>query len=322
LNNRNEGNQTHNPIENPSWYWRLGFISYVKRKMDERKAKRQKESPTDRAARVTANATAWIAFFTLVSVGVSVGTFLILRQQLSEMHDSGVDTHTLAQAADTQAKKMSNVSDAADKIRQAADDMVTQDQRIADNAHNSLEASDRQSRTALEASSKQSAASLGATVASSHLDQRAWLVPSGFKLSEEPTLGIGVTVTVSIINTGKTPALELINQSKLFFLNIDPPQTNFDLPVNPRSRAIVAPGASGVEFQSDSMTLKTLSQMGFYTNLSYKIYLEALIRYKDTFNQDHWTTVCAYHVSGAPLSTFQYCEHGNEVDEEGTKNPN
>ena len=86
-------------VEPPSNPWWTRLIRYVKRKMDERAAEKQKETPMDRAARVTANATAWIAVFTLVSVGVSVFTFLILRRQLTEMHDASVQTGIAARAA-------------------------------------------------------------------------------------------------------------------------------------------------------------------------------------------------------------------------------
>src|SRR5260370_622371 len=72
--------------------------------MDERAPKKQKEPPMDRAARITAKATVWIAFFTFVSVAVSVFTFLILKSQLREMHDGGIDTHNLAVAAGKQAE--------------------------------------------------------------------------------------------------------------------------------------------------------------------------------------------------------------------------
>jgi hypothetical protein len=90
---------TDAPITQPRDNWRVRLIGYAKRKMDERAAKKQNEPPVDRAARVSAKATVWIALFTLVSVVVSVGTFLILKSQLKEMHDGGVDTHTLAQQA-------------------------------------------------------------------------------------------------------------------------------------------------------------------------------------------------------------------------------
>jgi hypothetical protein len=75
------------------------LISYVKRKMGQRKAKKQNEPAVDKAARVTASATRWIAIFTLVSVLVNVRMFLVLRSQLREMHDATVQTGTAATAA-------------------------------------------------------------------------------------------------------------------------------------------------------------------------------------------------------------------------------
>jgi len=99
LNDADRPADANHAVKHPRWYRKVWLVRYVKRKLDERKAEKQKETPTDRAARITANATFWIAVFTFVSVGVSVGTFLILRKQLNEMHDSGVDTHTLAEQA-------------------------------------------------------------------------------------------------------------------------------------------------------------------------------------------------------------------------------
>jgi len=96
------------PTETPATQardtWWVRFIRYAKRKMDERATKKQKETPSDKAARVTANATVSIAIFTVVSVAVSFGTYLILKGQLNEMHDGGIDTHNLAVAAGKQAE--------------------------------------------------------------------------------------------------------------------------------------------------------------------------------------------------------------------------
>jgi hypothetical protein len=99
MENTDKSDNTSPPIQQSRDWWWVRFVRYAKRKINERAAKRQKETPTDRTARVTANATVWIAVFTFVSVAVSVGTFLILRSQLRELHDGGVDTHTLAQQA-------------------------------------------------------------------------------------------------------------------------------------------------------------------------------------------------------------------------------
>ncbi len=79
--------------------WRTRFVSYVKRKLYQRKRKKEEETATDKAARRAATATAWMAFFTLVLVVVGIGTYLILKNQLREMHEGGVDTHDLALAA-------------------------------------------------------------------------------------------------------------------------------------------------------------------------------------------------------------------------------
>lgn len=246
-----------------------------------------------------------IAFFALCSVIVG---FL----QWSVIKSGGKDTRSLADAAKTQAAQMTNVSDAADKIKNAAQNMVAQDQRIADNSEAALKATTKQAKSALDSS-----------IDSSHLDQRAWLVVSTLAISAEPSQEDGASVTVSLANTGRTPALKLINQSKLFFLDIDPAGANFNLPTNPRSRAIVPPGVSGVQFTTGKLKFKSLSQVGLYESGVYKVYVQALIRYRDVFGKSHWTSVCAYHTYGARLDYFQFCEHGNEVDgEQAQEQPN
>lgn len=79
----------------------------------------------------------------MLLTGVIAGTSYF---QWREIHSGSSDTHTLAVAADTQAKKMADMSTAADKIRQAAENMVAQEQRIADNSKAANDASNAQSR--------------------------------------------------------------------------------------------------------------------------------------------------------------------------------
>ncbi len=63
-----------------------------KRKVDERRSGSAWEEPADRAARITASATKWMAIFTFA---------LVLTSALSwwEIHSGSVDTHNLADAA-------------------------------------------------------------------------------------------------------------------------------------------------------------------------------------------------------------------------------
>jgi hypothetical protein len=125
--------------------------------------------------------------------------------QWHEIHAGGQDTHDLAVAAKDQAGKMKNMSDAADKIRQAAEGMVTQDQRIADNAQKSLDASNRHSKAALDA-----------TINQFRDEQRPWLgLEDGINLKEETKTIEGQsstqrTIDASILNYGSFPATRVV----------------------------------------------------------------------------------------------------------------
>lgn len=139
--------------------------------------------------------TAAIAFSGFCAVGVGF-------MQWHEIHSGSTDTHTLAEAAKSQADRMTDVSAAADKIREAAQNMVTQDQRIADNAKKALDASNKQSRTALDAA-----------IAQNRLDQRPWIGIGQFRVARfEETKP--VTIEVHIVNSGKTPALNVTEWMK------------------------------------------------------------------------------------------------------------
>jgi hypothetical protein len=98
VDNTNGSPATNSPIANPRDNWWIRLVRYAKRKRDEREAKKKKESPTDRAARITATSTIWIAVFTVVLAVVGGIT-------LFEVMEGGSDTHDLAQAAKTQSQQ-------------------------------------------------------------------------------------------------------------------------------------------------------------------------------------------------------------------------
>jgi hypothetical protein len=72
-------------------------IGYIKRKLQERRAKYEAQTPEEKAAWRTANATVAIAIFTVVLAFVGVFT-------LHEVIEGGNDTHALAVAAGEQAQ--------------------------------------------------------------------------------------------------------------------------------------------------------------------------------------------------------------------------
>lgn len=79
------GAQPHDPARRNKQRWRIGFINYVKRKLDERGAKHAKESATETAERRTANATWFIGIFTVVTACVGALQWCAIRSQLDEM---------------------------------------------------------------------------------------------------------------------------------------------------------------------------------------------------------------------------------------------
>lgn len=91
------GQSTNAPVNAPSRNWGGRLIGYIKRKRHERKAKKEKETSVERAARLTSQATIWIAVFTVAMAIFAGGT-------LYEVIDGSSDTHKLAQAAKDQSQ--------------------------------------------------------------------------------------------------------------------------------------------------------------------------------------------------------------------------
>lgn len=96
-NKARERQETNSPVKKPLAEWGRRIIGHVKRKMDERKARKRKETPADKAARITARATVWMAAFTFVLAIVSSWT-------LWEIHTGSADTQKLAEAAFHQSR--------------------------------------------------------------------------------------------------------------------------------------------------------------------------------------------------------------------------
>jgi len=284
------------------------------------------EDRVKRAERWMIGLTGGIAFFALCAVIVGILQWSAMNGQLKEMQGGSRDTHTLAQAADIQAKKMTDVSAAADKIRQAAENMVTQDQRIADNAEKSLNASNAQSKRALDESIAASQRALDASILTSQLDERPWVVISSFRLSQEPELNKGVTATIGVINTGKTPAIDVIPLTAMSSWPPEPPAQDFPKPSGPTNRGVLPPASPAAVGNFNitpdpPLVLDTEAELSAYNNGPNNLYIQGKFWYTDIFHRQHWTTFCIFHPHGRPLESFNYCVVGNDVDrpEQGGK---
>jgi hypothetical protein len=263
----------------------MRFIGYIKRKVQERRAKKQQETPTEKAARRTAVATVWIAFFTFVSIAVSGGTLWVLKRQLTEIRGTGSDTHTLAQAANTQAQKMSDMSTAADKIRQAAENMVTEDQRIADNAKESLDASNRQSNTALDAS-----------IMASRDDQRAWVAQVGMGF-DAPEVGKVLKGFVTWNNSGKTFAKRVVPRVHFGFVPVVIPDENTLMKLaesdilGPSSIGVLAPNGQYKTSLETKTPIEDIDKERI--NGTWYTYIWGEMTYDDIFGRTHTITFCS-----------------------------
>lgn len=221
---------------------------------------------------------------TWIIVGVNLLTCIFIGLQWREMKSGSSDTHALAEAAQTQAGKMSNMSDAADKIRRAAQGMVVQDQRIADDAENTL----------------------NSTMAESQLEQRAWLaVIIGHSVPAKGNQD--VKNDVDIANTGNTPAIRVQETSAIFIwpkplLNQPPSRiTNgfkfIDIPpIGPKESIRV----------TNEQSIASLPEWGDVKNGSKIFYFVGEVRYQDVFGKRHSTQFCLYRAT--PEAQFlSYC---------------
>ena len=243
--------------------------------------------------------------WTRASFFIVLATAAFIALQWNEMRTGGADTHDLAAAAKTQAEKMRSMSDAAEKIRQAAENMVIQDQRIADNAQKALDASNKQSKAVLDASA-----------ATFRLDQRAWVGAEDITSTPVvPEVDKVWDVAISLKNSGKTPAKNILmwnNEGVLKML----PDVNADcaeaikqqasktmLPPNGSSKVILHV-ANGIKVPSDWE--KEISDNGV-------LYVHGCILYDDVFLLAHWMTYCGSFDLNHKGSGFTSCLKYNDT---------
>jgi hypothetical protein len=154
------------------------------------------------------------------------------------------------------------------------------------------------------------------------LEQRPWVVTANMQLSSEPDVGKKISIKVTLANTGRTPATSLVNQSQMLMGTQEPAMTRFIFPARVISRGIMAPTNPGISsvlsFTTDEIELKE-PQLTAYKMKQMKLYIHALIRYRDFTSNRYWTRICSYRTFGDPLDSFNYCEDGNEVGEGDVK---
>jgi hypothetical protein len=249
-----------------------------------------------------------------VALGISILAAIFVCLQWWEMHSGATDTHTLAEAAKKQADKMETMSGAAEKIRLAAEGMVEQDKRIADNAQKSLDASNRQSKAALDAS-----------IASSREDQRAWLGVGDETYSISESSPIESTANVS--DTGKSPALDIfcrisgVTETKAYVLSDSDIVYPLDSPI--LKEGTLFPNQHFPLKASSKTQMAAEQQKLWFQNVQngdWIQYFFCKVWYKDAFRRDHWTHFCTEFVPSTKAGTP--CPIYNETDDSKTNQAN
>lgn len=223
--------------------------------------------------------------------------------QWREIRASSTDTHTLAQAADAQAKKMTDVSAAADKIRQAAQDMVIQDQRIADNSKKSLDASNQQSKAALDAS-----------IAASRNDQRAWVAIMDVRF-DAPEVGKFLAGSVTWNNSGKTFAKHVSALCHFGFVPAPIPDEKTLVtmagvsPAPVGSIGVLAPSA---QYKSPLKSSVPVTETDKERISTWYTYIWGEMTYDDIFGHTHSTIFCSKRQGTS--DEFTQCPYHNDAN--------
>lgn len=213
------------------------------------------------------------------------------------------------------AKQVDRIICAADRIGGAADRFSGSAAHINEGIGNAvikLQAQAEKMDTARQSSETNSQKALDASIQASRLDERPWIVGNGLSLSSEPEEGKMPTVTITLRNTGKTPALNMFPASHPSISDNCLPWNETKLPA-PKSIGILAPGQTGLSFATDPLTYMKLPIDAYNAGIN-KYCVRAKVLYTDADKIQHWSTICMSHTHGRPLDQFDYCVEGNDVD--------
>jgi hypothetical protein len=218
----------------------------------------------------------------------------ITARQLDQMKGSSTQTDRLLEKADSIAKSM----DVANAQQKAALDETLD-----------------QNRDALARTLAQAKTALDASIAASRTDQRAWVGIVNLKLPKEPIAGQDITITYTLTNTGKTPALGISAKMGFFFRNAEPPSPDW-------SQVVIA-GKGGAAFPNSvsdetRATFYAKSATGplieAYKSGTTAIYLWLHVDYEDIFGISHWVQICTVHTSQDAPDRFTHCAQADSVD--------
>jgi hypothetical protein len=267
-------------------------ISEIKRKLHERKAKYEHETPPDKASRRTANATVAIAWFTVVLALVGALT-------LYEVIGGGSDTAKLAQAAVDQAlamklqeQHMEMMAEATKAQAIAAISQVQELETLAKATQGSarlLRESNRNAVTALHLTE-------AADIELDHINCNTIANPP----TPQPPIGLTTDISVAFLNRGRTSATVATSQVFIGFygrpIRLGPGQP---------SVSVVGPGQPLLSAELRVGAVITEDELRLVNDGIFDFHLWGWAIYMDRFSIHHMTifdatyvprSVCAFRI--------------------------
>jgi len=238
----------------------------------------------------------------------------LYQKQLTALQRQVTDTHQIALAADSQANAANKNVAAAERFAVGADNINAQIRRSVEQFERMASASEASIKTAQETAK----IALDASVAASRLDERPWVMVRACSLPREPDENYTPSAVVSVVNTGKTPAMRVTVMIEASIWSAawedNPPPTPTETPKYTRSTFVLAPGTDNMSVNADPVK-HSQEALDNYRSGKNVYFIRTRINYVDSFNKSHRTTACMYHVYGEELGFFHHCPEGSEVDD-------
>lgn len=227
-------------------------------------------------------------------------------------------THYAGQQAESARVSAEAAKTAAESAQGALTETRIGREHAAREAQHARELTATQTQEGIEASTQQNMATLDVNIEASRNDQRAWLGVTDFKLTKEPVIGEDTTVTFSIQNTGKTPALKVAVRTAMAIQSGEMGVPDWGLFGQTPTNAILFPGMSirdvTAKIDSLSVTREALVPYSIMQLVPNEIDFRIRLDYDDVFGRSHWTQACGRHKPATALDKFDQCLVGIGVD--------
>lgn len=229
----------------------------------------------------------------------------VMSRTLSVMESSSSQTSKLIALYASQANSVKVLAQQPGNILDQMKDQSTSMRTSATASANQADAA----KGAVETAKK----SLQSSIEQFRSDQRPWVVPFQFRLSGELEAFKDFTVNTLLQNTGKTPAIDVVNVAQMSISHEPPAQPVFLNLVPIMTRGILSPGQMNFFATLQGFILSPAAADSYSSGKS-KLYVFAEIRYRDINQKMHWTRYCIVHQHGKPLDEFNFSDTGNDMD--------